>query len=311
MAADDSGVRTEPRPPLHARLHARRPLVLDGATGTELERRGVRSDLPLWSSWGLLEAPEAVRRIHLDYLHAGVDALSAATFRTHARSLAAPGLAAVAAALCALAIRLAREAAEAAGRDALVLGSAAPLEDCYRPERVPGEDALAREHAQHARHLVRAGADAILVETINMLREGVAAVRAAREAGAEAMVSFVCDREARLLSGEPLAEAVDAVSGFAPAAVGVNCLPPVAVDPCLAVLRRSGLPVLVYANAGAPGAPHPHATAPAGYATAALRWASAGAACIGGCCGTTPAHLRALVARLRREPPLRPRSAAQ
>jgi homocysteine S-methyltransferase len=306
MAADDSGARAKPRPPLRAWLRARRPLLLDGATGTELERRGVRSDLPLWSSWGLLEAPDAVRRIHLDYLQAGVDALTAATFRTHARSLAAGGVEGRAAELCALAVRLAREAAEAAGRDALVLGSAAPLEDCYHPERVPGEDALAREHAQHARHLVRAGADAILVETINALREGVAAARAAREAGAELLVSFVCDRDGRLLSGEPLAEAIDAVACFAPAAVGVNCLPPDAVDACLPVLRRAGLPFLVYANAGAPGT-----TTPEAYAAAGLRWASAGAACIGGCCGTTPAHLRALVARLRREPPLTPLSAAQ
>jgi S-methylmethionine-dependent homocysteine/selenocysteine methylase len=243
-----------------------------------------------------------------------VDALTAATFRTHARSLAAAGFEGRAAELCALAMRLAHEAAEAAGRDTLVLGSAAPLEDCYHPERVPGDDALTREHAQHARHLVRAGADAILVETINALREGVAAARAAREAGAEVLVSFVCDREARLLSGEPLAEAIDAVASFAPAAVGVNCLPPDAVDACLPVLRRAGLPFLVYANTGAPGTPlsaRPRDTAPEAYATAALRWASAGAACVGGCCGTTPAHLRALVARLRREPPRTPLSAAQ
>jgi homocysteine S-methyltransferase len=306
MAADDSGAHAKPRPALSERLRAHRPLVLDGATGTELERRGVPCELPLWSSWGLLEAPDVVRQVHLDYLGAGVDALTAATFRAHARSLAAAGLETRAAELCELAVRLAREACEGAGRHALVLGSAAPLEDCYHPERVPDEDALAREHAAHARHLVRAGADAILVETINTLREGVAAARAAREAGAELLVSFVCDREARLLSGEPLREALDAVARFAPAAVGVNCLPPDAVDPCLPVLQRAGAPVLVYANLGVPGAPHgAHEgdRTPAAFAGAALRWLSAGAACVGGCCGTTPAHLRALVERLRRGRP--------
>ena len=314
MAADDSGALAKPRPALSARLRALGPLVLDGATGTELERRGVRCELPLWSSWGLLEAPDLVREVHVDYLRAGVDAVTAATFRTHARSLAAAGLETRAAELCELAVRLAREAGERAGRDALVLGSAAPLEDCYHPERVPDGDALAREHAAHARHLVRAGADAILAETINTLREGVAAARAARDAGAELLVSFVCDREARLLSGEPLGEALDAVAPYAPAAVGVNCLPPDAVDPCLAVLRRAGTPFLVYANLGAPGAPHDAResdTAPAAFAGAALRWVSAGAVCVGGCCGTTPAHLRALVERLRRGRPPAPMSAAQ
>ena len=307
MAADDSDAYAKPRPSLRARLRAHRPLVLDGATGTELERRGVRCELPLWSSWGLLEAPDVVRQVHLDYLLAGVDALTAATFRTHARSLAAAGLEGRAAELCALAVRLAREAGERTARDVLVLGSAAPLEDCYHPERVPGEDALAREHAAHARHLVRAGADAILVETINTLREGVAAARAARDAGAELLVSFVCDREARLLSGEPLAEALDAVAGFAPAAIGVNCLPADAVDACLPVLQRAAAPFLVYANVGA----RQSDTAPAAFAGAALRWASAGAACVGGCCGTTPVHLRALVERLRRGRPPTPLAAAQ
>jgi len=314
MAADDSGAYAKPRPSLSAGLRARRPLVLDGATGTELERRGVRCALPLWSSWGLLEAPDVVRQVHVDYLRTGVDALTAATFRTHARSLAAAGLEGRAAELCALAVRLAREAGERAGRDALVLGSAAPLEDCYHPERVPDEAALAREHAAHARHLVRAGADAILIETINTLREGVAAARAARDAGAELLVSFVCEREARLLSGEPLAEALGAVAPFAPAAVGVNCLPPDAVDPCLPVLRCAGAPFLVYANLGAPGAPHAARTkdaTPAAFAGAGLRWVSAGASCVGGCCGSTPAHLGALVERLRRGRPPTTISAAQ
>ena len=301
MAADDSDAYAKPRPSLRARLRAHRPLVLDGATGTELERRGVRCELPLWSSWGLLEAPDVVRQVHLDYLLAGADALTAATFRTHARSLAGAGLEGRAAELCELAVRLAREAGERAGRDVLVLGSAAPLEDCYHPERVPAEDALAREHAAHARHLVRAGADAILVETINTLREGVAAARAARDAGAELLVSFVCDREARLLSGEPLAEALDAVAGFAPVAVGVNCLPADARG-CVPAMCSSA-PARPSWSTRTSAARRERHDARRPSPGPRLRWASAGAACVGGCCGTTPAHLRALVERLRRERP--------
>jgi S-methylmethionine-dependent homocysteine/selenocysteine methylase len=297
MAADYNGARSNPRPTLCARLAEGRPLVLDGATGTELERRGVRATLPLWSSWGLLEAPDVVRAIHADYLRAGVDLLTAATFRTHARSLAQAGLEARAEDLCDLAVRLAREAAQQAHPRALVLGSAAPLEDCYHPERVPEDFALAREHARHARHLVRAGVDGILIETINTLREGVAAARAGREAGAEVLVSFVCDGAARLLSGEPLAEAIDAVAAFAPRMVGVNCLEPRAAAACVPVLKNAGVPFLVYTNAEAKGDPDPEA-----FAAHAQRWVEAGAACVGGCCGTDPAHLRALVARLAHIP---------
>jgi S-methylmethionine-dependent homocysteine/selenocysteine methylase len=302
MAGDHNDSAGSARRSLRAALTGHRPLLLDGATGTELERRGVRSDLPLWSSWSLLEAPGTLRGIHADYLRAGAEALTAATFRTHARSLAAAGCAGRAAELSALAVRLAREAAEQTQRAAFVLGSAAPLEDCYHPERVPDDASLAREHAAHARHLVAAGVDAILAETVNTLREGVAAARAAREAGAEVLVSFVCGAHARLLSGEPLAEALDALAPLAPLAVGVNCLPPDAVAACLEPLRRSGRAFLVYANLGAPGAPlsaHPEDSSPEAYARHALGWVRAGAACVGGCCGTTPAHLAAVGRRLR------------
>ncbi|MEN8160509.1 MAG: homocysteine S-methyltransferase family protein, partial [Myxococcota bacterium] len=96
-------------------------LLLDGATGSELEARGVRANLPLWSSWALLEAPETLREIHADYLGAGAEALTAATFRTHARSLAGAGLENRAEELTALAVRLAREAVLRTGRAAFVL----------------------------------------------------------------------------------------------------------------------------------------------------------------------------------------------
>jgi len=302
MAADYNGARSRSRRALGASLRARVPLLLDGATGTELERRGVRSDLPLWSSWGLLEVPDRVRAIHADYLRAGVDVLTAATFRTHARSLAAAGLEHRAAELGALAVRLARDAVEETQRAAWVLGSAAPLEDCYHPERVPPDAVLAREHASHARHLARAGVDAILVETMNTGREAVAATRAARDAGADACVSFVCAGGARLLSGEPLAEALEAVAALEPLAVGVNCLPPHVVADSLPALSRTGLPFLVYANLAGPDAPlaarHEEA-APERFAAHALGWARAGAAAVGGCCGTTPEHLAAVARRLR------------
>jgi S-methylmethionine-dependent homocysteine/selenocysteine methylase len=295
-ARDDAGPLARIGRSLRGALAHSRPLLLDGATGTELERRGVRSALPLWSSWALLEAPDTLRAIHGDYLRAGAGALTTATFRTHARSLAAAGLEGRAAELTALAVRLAREAAEETRRPAFVLGSAAPLEDCYHPERVPDAAALAREHAAHAGHLVAAGADAILVETMNTRREAVAAARAAREAGADVLVSFVCGTGARLLSGEPLDEALDAVGAFEPLALGVNCLPPGAVAACLGPLRQSGRAFLVYANLTTPG---PEPVSPEAYAGAALGWIREGAACVGGCCGTTPSHIAALASRLR------------
>jgi S-methylmethionine-dependent homocysteine/selenocysteine methylase len=185
-------------------------------------------------------------------------------------------------------VALAREAGLESG--VFVLGSAPTLEDCFQPELVPDDATLAREHREHARHLVEAGVDAVLVETINTIREAVAAVRAARECGAPVLASFVSRRDARLLSGEPLDEAIDAVAPLGLLAVGVNCLPPEAVPPCLGVLQRANLPFLVYANLIGPGGQ----LSPPQYARCAKDWIEAGARVVGGCCGTRPEHIRAL-----------------
>ena len=274
-----------------------RALLLDGATGTELERRGVASPPPLWSAHALRAAPDVVLAVHRDYVAAGADALVANTFRTQRRTLGRAGLGAEAAALTTLAVELARRAArEARGRQVRVLGSAAPLEDCFQPARVPAAGELAREHGEHARHLRDAGADAVAIETMNTVREALAALAAAREVGLPAWVSFTCDGAGRLLSGELLETALAAVAPFSPELVGVNCLPGEAVAACLPALRAAGRPFAVKANLGAPR-PQGGRTAertPEAFAAEALAWAHAGARAVGGCCGTTPAHVAAV-----------------
>ena len=279
-----------------AALASGRTLVLDGATGTELERRGAPCGLPLWSSAGLIRRPDLVAEIHADYARAGCDLLTAATFRTQRRVLARCGLGERAAELTRLAVQLARDA-HGAGP---VLGSAPPLEDCYQPERVPDDDALEQEHREHAELLAAAGADAILAETHNTVREAKAAALAARAAGLPVLVSFVCDGRGRLLSGERLEAGIDAVLVATPLAVGVNCLPISALEACLPSLVGCGLPFLVSPNLGAPAPGHGRTepVSPARFAALAQAWSEAGAAIVGGCCGTTPAHLAAVVRSL-------------
>jgi len=285
------------------RLQAGGPLVLDGATGTELERRGIPCDLPLWSARALFEQPDAIGRIHAAYVDAGADLITANTFRTQRRTLARGGVGAQAASLTEQAVALARAAA---GREVVVLGSAPPLEDCFRPDLVPASAELEDEHGEHARNLARAGADALLAETMNSVREALAALAAARAAGLPALVSFVCWNGARLLSGEPLEEALDAAATAGPIAVGVNCLPPSNVAACLPALSGCGLPFAVYANLGAPvdtdGSRRSEECDPERFAARAAGWIGAGAGIIGGCCGTTPAHVAALARWVRELP---------
>jgi S-methylmethionine-dependent homocysteine/selenocysteine methylase len=296
------------RSDLATRIEKGGPLLLDGATGTEIERRGAPTPLPLWSAPILYEQPELLVQIHADYVAAGVDALTANTFRTQRRTLARGGWAHRAAELTDQAVALARRGAarEAPERRVFVLGSAPTLEDCYRPDLVPNDAELATEHREHAANLVAAGVDAILVETMNTIREAVFATRAAHAAGAEALVSFVCWEGATLLSGEPLAEALAAVEREAPLALLVNCLPPTNVAPCLAVLAAQDRPFGVYANLGAPddstGFTRSEDCTPEAFAAEASGWLEAGARLVGGCCGTTPSHLFAVAQRLGKNP---------
>jgi S-methylmethionine-dependent homocysteine/selenocysteine methylase len=276
------------------------PLLLDAAMGTELQRREANTALPLWSARPLVDDPELVWTIHGDEVAAGADILTADTFRTHARSLAKGGLAARAAELSALAVRLAHQAAATPGREAFVAGSLSPLEDCYRPDLVPDDAALANEHGAQARFLAEAGVDLILCETHNTIREAVAAARAAKATGLPVVVSLVTDGAGRLLSGEPIEDAAAALLSVGVDALGINCVPARRLGDDLARLAAAspGRPLAAYGNLGlptdGPGWRFAEDLPPEDYAREAVGWLDLGARIVGGCCGTTPAHTRAL-----------------
>jgi methionine synthase I (cobalamin-dependent) len=282
------------------RLAGARPLLLDAAMGTELQRRDADTGLPLWSAKTLLKDPELVWTIHGDEVAAGADILTSNTFRTHARTLGKAGLAERSQELTARAVQLAHQAAAVPGRDVFVAGSLSPLEDCYRPDLAPGDDALAREHDAQARFLSEAGVDLILAETHNSIREAWAALSAARATGLPVVLSFVTDGEGRLLSGEPIGDAVRAVRPLAPDALGINCVPAARVARDLEILASAAprLALCAYGNLGLPdesrGWAFTEELAPEEYAAHARRWLEHGAQIVGGCCGTTPEHTRAL-----------------
>ncbi|HQZ98702.1 MAG TPA: homocysteine S-methyltransferase family protein, partial [Thermoflexales bacterium] len=269
-------------------------IILDGALGTELTRRGENTNLPLWSARALMDAPQVVAQIHADYLAAGAEVLTANTFRTNFRTFEHAGLPnphTLARDLTFKAVALAKNAG-----NAKVAGSLAPLEDCYTPELVPDDETLAREHAEHAINLSEAGCDLILVETMNTIREAVAGAKAAAQTGKPIWVSFTLNKHNDLISGEKLADAVQAVLPFNPQAILVNCIPVAQIAGALRVLRRAApaaLPIGAYGNVGhvddVTGWTLTHAVTPSAYAQAAQEWRKIGATIIGGCCGTTPA----------------------
>jgi methionine synthase I (cobalamin-dependent) len=287
---------------LRRRLNDGPPLLLDSAMGTELERRGVPSGLPLWSARALLA-------IHRDNVAAGADVLTANTFRTHRRSLAKEGLGPRSAELTHEAVSLARTAAPGG---VFVVGSLSPLEDCYRPELVPPEETLVSEHADQARALSDFGVDGILIETMNSVSELTAAVRAANATGLPVIASMITDGSGRLLSGEPIESAVEALRGDRPDALSINCVPARRLAADLRRLASAAFPspLAAYGNLGPPSDPEglhfTEAIDPAEFARLAMEWLEIGARMVGGCCGTTAAHTEAIASglgRSRRESP--------
>jgi homocysteine S-methyltransferase len=280
------------------RLADPRPILLDGATGTELERRGVDTSTPIWSAMALLDSPQLVEQIHRDYLDAGAEVIITNTFRTHRRNLEKMGMGDEAARLTALAVAIAQKAIRASGRQAFAAGSMAPLEDSYSANALPREVYLA-EHTEMARNLAAAGVDLLLVETISTIREAEAAAQAAHATGLPYGISFICKVDGRMFSGESLADAVKAVDKHSPNFLGINCSAAPTLHAALAQLSAAtALPISVYAN---PSETEDYihwgeseAVAPQVYAEYAQRWLEEGAHLVGGCCGTGPEHIAAI-----------------
>jgi homocysteine S-methyltransferase len=246
--------------------------------------------------------PAAILEIHREYIAAGAAIITTNTFRTTARTFRHARLPDRSGELTALAVRLAEEAAAAfPDREVLIAGSVAPLEDCYRPDLTPSDGELAEEHAELAFRLAGAGADILLVETMNTTREAAAAAAAAKATGLEFIVSFLCRNDGSLFSGESLLDAVRAIVPFGPAALSVNCVSPRFLDAPMAVLRSAtDLPLGIYGNVGTPGETEEFVcdVGPEEYARFGRRWAEMGASIIGGCCGTSPEYIRMLSSAL-------------
>jgi S-methylmethionine-dependent homocysteine/selenocysteine methylase len=266
-------------------------IVLDGATGTELGRRGVDTRGSLFSAAALLseEGIAALRAVHAAYVQAGAQVITANTFRTNPRKAGSRWRE-----LTALAVHVARQSG------VKVAGSMAPVEDCYRPELRPPPQIAEAEHRELARALADAGCDLLLVETVAAADEGLAAVRAAAATGLPVWVAALAMPDGSMRSGDDLrAFFREARSAGARAAL-INCVPVAGVEAGLGAAADSGLPFGAYAHMGEvdphSGWPVTPVLSPDEYAARGASWLHRGASIAGGCCGTTPAHIAALAA---------------
>ncbi|MFC5832462.1 homocysteine S-methyltransferase [Nonomuraea insulae] len=284
-------------------------LVLDGGLATQLERLGADLADELWSARLLLEEPELIRRAHADFFAAGADVATTAGYQATLPGFARRGLdSAEAERLIRLAVELAGQARDEAGRG-LVAASVGPYGAYlangaeYTGDYDLDEDGLYTWHLPRWEILASAGADLLACETIPSYAEARALVRLlAGTPGVKAWVSFSCRDGEHLNDGTPIREAA-ALFGGNPqvVAVGANCTAPRHIPGLIACLS-GGLPVVVYPNSGETwdaGLRGWRGLAePVEFGQAAKEWERAGASLIGGCCRTTPEHIRQIRAHL-------------
>ncbi|MCL2056853.1 MAG: homocysteine S-methyltransferase family protein [Oscillospiraceae bacterium] len=275
-----------------------RLLFFDGAMGTMLQRQGLASgDLP-----ELLcrSSPDAVTKIHMDYVAAGADVVTANTFQANELKLGAHSVEDV--------VEAAVNCAKASGARFTAL-DAGPLGQLMEPMGPMTFDRAYEIYARQIKAGAKAGADLILIETISDLYEAKAAVLAAKEnTSLPVFCTMTFEENGRTFMGCDPLSAVLTLQGLGVDALGVNCsLGPEKLRPVVDImLRYSRVPVMLQANAGLPvmrgGIPCYDIT-PEQYAAEVMGMINRGVAVIGGCCGTDPDYIRLIKKMAGDSPP--------
>jgi len=292
-------------------------LILDGGLATALEARGFTLNDGLWSARLLMEAPEAVRQVHLDFLEAGADVIATASYQASLPGFARHGVGREEAIrLLRLATLLAVEARDAFWRVAanrvgrrrpLVAASVGPygafLADGseYTGDYPVGDRELYDFHRERWHLFAEGPSDLLACETIPSIREVAVLLEFLGETpGRQAWLSVSCRDGVHLSDGTPVREVAllcDAVPNLA--AIGVNCTKPEYVAPLLAELSaHTRRPLIAYPNAGEDYDVASRSWTSAGSSVdlvqEAGRWVRAGARGVGGCCRVGPERIRAL-----------------
>ena len=282
-------------------LEERGVLIADGATGTNYQDLGLEPGIAP-EEW-LFDSPERVLGLHRAFVAAGADVILTCTFGATGLRLADTPLAGRALEVNRRAVELAREAA--AGK-ALVAGSLGPTGQLCEPLGPLSLDECADTYEEQARGLAEGGPDLLVLETFFALEEATAAIEGVRRAtDLPLVITFSFDQGTRTMMGVSPTEAVDTVRELGVAAVGANCGRSLAdtdsiVDELLAA--ADGLPLWVKPNAGVPrivGDAVVYDADPDGLASHARRYVEQGVRIVGGCCGSTPAHIAAISRAVR------------
>jgi methionine synthase / methylenetetrahydrofolate reductase(NADPH) len=285
----------------------RGPILADGAMGTMIYARGVPYER-CYDELNLTE-PGIVQRIHREYIRAGAELVETNTFGANRFKLAQFGLEDRVRDINFRAVKIAREAREECGEPVFLAGAIGPLGQALAPLGTIGAEEARAAFREQADALLEAGADLFVLETFSdlaELREAVLAVRAACALPIVAQVSFTDD--GRSLSGESPAVVARALTGWGVEVIGANC--GVGPQSTLDAVRQMAPPLSArlsaMPNAGAPSrleGRYLYFSTPEYFAEYVRRFVEAGVGLLGGCCGTTPAHIAAMRRALEADRP--------
>ena len=289
--------------PFLDRLRAGEILVADGATGTNLQQRGLGRGVSA-ERW-VLDNPDQIVRLHCDFIESGANLILTSTFGATSIRLEQSGLGARSEEVNRQAVDLARQAAGPSGT--LVAGSIGPTGHLLKPLGPLDEADAVAAFAAQAQALTAAGADLLVIETQFDLGEARAAVQGVRSvSNLPLVVSFSYDRGTRTMMGVRPASMAAEMAGQGVDVLGINCGRSLEDNfKALGELRSATLlPIWFKPNAGLPvldeEANPTYTISPEQMGAQAASWVSAGAQIIGGCCGTSPAHLAAIAQAVKK-----------
>ncbi|MGI6211556.1 MAG: homocysteine S-methyltransferase family protein [Anaerovoracaceae bacterium] len=284
-------------------MEIRFPLLLDGAMGTELQKRGFTGDIPS-EKWAI-DHPDDVIDIQRKYIDAGSEVIYAPTFSANRAKLEASHIFGQVEEYNKTLVEISREAAQ--GR-ALVAGDMSPIGAMIYPLGDARFEELVEIYTEQAAALEKAGVDLFVLETMTTLPEARAALLAVKSVSTKpVLVSFTCDETGRTMTGTDVTAALQVIQGMGADLFGLNCS--VGPDLMLEQIRRlrsiARIPLAAKPNAGLPVTVDGKLVYPcqaAEFASYTVPFAEAGVEIFGGCCGTDASHIRALADALRGVP---------
>ncbi|HSP23036.1 MAG TPA: homocysteine S-methyltransferase [Planococcus sp. (in: firmicutes)] len=297
-------------------------VILDGAMATELENYGCNLNDRLWSAKVLLENPELIKKVHLDYFQAGADCAITASYQATIEGYKEKGLTEEAAKdLIKKSVGLAQEARDEFWAELddksnrpkpLVAASVGPygafLSDGseYRGDYGVGKEQLKDFHRSRIELLAGAGADILACETIPSLLEAEAIAEVLKEfPGVYAWISFSAKDSLHISNGEKAANCAKYLDGQEQvAAIGINCTAPAFIESLIReIAQETAKPIIVYPNSGeaydAASKTWDGKALEQRYSSDSQVWHKAGATVIGGCCRTTPLDIEGIAAWVR------------